>query len=76
MVALIESQIADYLYDYSQEHVPEEYERELQRVSDHVRMLYPEPTVWTSHPVIARTEAGERVMQALLDPDCNGWGGN
>ena len=75
MVALIESQISDYLYDYSQEHTPAEYERELQRVSENVRMLYLEPTVWTSHPVIARTEEGERVMQALLDPDLQrlGW---
>ena len=75
MVALIESQISDYLYAYSQEHTPEEYERELQRISEHVRMLYPEPTVWTSHPVIARTEAGELMMKALLDPDLQqlGW---
>lgn len=75
MVALIESQIAEYLNDFQAKHTPAEYEQELQRVKDNVRMLYPEPTVWTSHPVIARTEAGERVMQALLDPELQqlGW---
>jgi hypothetical protein len=75
LVALIESQISEYLYDFAQKHTPAEYALELQRVSDHVRMLYPEPTVWTSHPVIARTAEGERVLQALLDPELQqlGW---
>ena len=58
MVALIESQISDYLYEYSQNHTQQEYDKEMKRVRDHVRMLYPEPTVWTSHPVVARTELG------------------
>jgi hypothetical protein len=69
MVALIESQISDYLYEYSQNHTQQEYALELQRVRDHVRMLYPEPTVWTSHPVVARTELGAKLMQALHDDE-------
>ncbi len=38
-------------------------------------MLYPSPTVWTSHPIIARTELGERLMEAMLDPELQtlGW---
>lgn len=75
MVALIESQIAEYLNDFQAKHTQAEYEQELQHVRDRVRMLYPEPTVWTSHPVIARTANGERLMQALLDPELQrlGW---
>lgn len=33
-----------------------------------VRVLYPEPTVWSSHPFIARTSKGKRLMEALKDP--------
>jgi hypothetical protein len=75
LVALYESQIADYLYEYAQTHTPEEYQQQRQQVAQDVRMLYPEPTVWTTHPVIARTEAGERVMAALLDRELQqlGW---
>lgn len=75
LVALYESQIADYLYEYSQTHTAAEYQEQLQQVATSVRMLYPEPTVWTTHPVIARTEAGKRVMAALLDPELQqlGW---
>ena len=66
LVALIESQLTDYLIDH-----PEDKDL----IRDKVRMLYPEPTVWTSHPVIARTENGEKLMQALLDPELQqlGW---
>lgn len=75
MVALIESQISEYLYDYKQSNTTIQYQAQLQAISDNVRMIYPEPTVWTSHPVIARTELGERVMEALLDPELQrlGW---
>jgi hypothetical protein len=60
MVALIESQLAEYLIVH-----PDDADL----IRANVRMLYPEPTVWTSHPVIARTEAGKQMMQALLDSD-------
>lgn len=34
-----------------------------------LRVLYPEPTVWASHPVIALTANGEKLMNALQDPE-------
>ncbi len=46
-----------------------------QYIRDNVRTLYPSPTVWSSHPMLALTEAGERLIQALRDPDVQriGW---
>lgn len=38
-------------------------------ILDQVRIVYPRPTVWSSHPVIALTENGERVMEALQDEE-------
>jgi len=32
-----------------------------------VHILYPEPTVWASHPIIALTANGRRLMDALAD---------
>lgn len=32
-----------------------------------IRILYPEPTVWSSHPVIALTPNGKRLIEALKD---------
>lgn len=39
------------------------------QVQANIRMLYPEPTVWASHPFLARTTNGERLMNALKDPE-------
>ncbi len=66
MVALLESQIADYLYANPDD---------AGVVADLVRMLYPSPTVWTAHPIIARSELGEQLMEAMLDPELQqlGW---
>ena len=33
-----------------------------------VAVLYPEPTVWASHPIIALTASGRRLLDALADP--------
>lgn len=33
------------------------------------RTLYPAPTMWSSHPLIARTAAGKRLLEAMKDPD-------
>jgi len=38
-----------------------------QGVVDQVRILYPQPTVWASHPFIALTGNGRRLMEALQD---------
>lgn len=44
---------------------PEGYEQ----VSDRVRILYPEPTIWNSHCLLTLTENGNRYLKALEDPD-------
>ena len=38
-------------------------------IQNTVRIAYPVPTVYSSHPLIALTENGERLMEALQDPD-------
>jgi hypothetical protein len=42
---------------------------ELKRRKEPVRMLYPKPTVWSSHPLIAINENGRRLIAALQDKD-------
>jgi Bacterial extracellular solute-binding protein len=39
-----------------------------QQIKDQVRVLYPQPTVWSSHPLIARTANGAKLLDALKDP--------
>jgi len=34
-----------------------------------VRTLYPKPTVWSNHPVIALTDNGVKLVEALKDPE-------
>lgn len=34
-----------------------------------LRVLYPKPTVWSSHPVLALTENGRKLITALQDPE-------
>jgi hypothetical protein len=38
------------------------------QLKDRVRILYPRPTVWSSHPLIARDDNGARLLEALKDP--------
>jgi hypothetical protein len=38
-------------------------------IQDNIRIAYPVPTVYSSHPLIALTDEGERLMEALQDPD-------
>lgn len=38
-------------------------------LSGKLRILYPVPTVWSAHPLIALTPTGERLLAALLDPE-------
>ena len=38
-------------------------------VKDQVAVLYPEPTVWSSHPLIALNEKGARLIEAMQDPE-------
>lgn len=38
-------------------------------IRDKIRVIYPEPTIFASHPLISLTEACDRLVEALLDPD-------
>ena len=38
-------------------------------VKDQVAVLYPEPTVWSSHPLIALNENGAKLIEAMQDPE-------
>ncbi len=38
-------------------------------IENEFRMLYPMPTMWSSHPFVARSNAGKRLLEALKDPD-------
>ena len=37
-----------------------------------IRVIYPEPTIFASHPLIALTPACDRLTEALLDPEMQG----
>ena len=37
--------------------------------ADSLRVLYPEPTVWSDHPIIALDEGGRRFLEAMRDPE-------
>lgn len=36
-------------------------------IQDQIRIIYPQPTVYSAHPLIALTDNGERLMDALKD---------
>lgn len=38
-------------------------------IRDKLRLLYPVPTVWANHPMIALSEPGRRLIDAMKDPD-------
>jgi hypothetical protein len=42
---------------------------ELDLIRSEIRLLYPRPTVWSSHPMIALTANGERLIEALKDEE-------
>ena len=60
LVALLESQIIES---------PSENPDMVDQVSNEIRMLYPEPTVWLTHPMIVLTDEGGQLAEAMLDPD-------
>lgn len=39
------------------------------QILSRIRVLYPEPTVWSSHPMIALTDTGATLLNALEDPE-------
>ena len=60
IIAGYESQLIEYASIH-----PEEYEK----IKDDIVMLYPSPTVWSSHILIALDEKGQDFLDALLDGD-------
>ena len=60
VIAGYESQLLEFAVEN-----PEEYEQ----IRDDIVMIYPSPTVWSTHIYIALDEAGERGMEALLDEE-------
>lgn len=38
-------------------------------IKSHIRILYPEPTVWSAHPLIIQSDKTEALRKALLDPE-------
>jgi hypothetical protein len=60
MLVGYESQVSEFLVSYPT------YRDQVVR---EVRLLYPQPTIWATHPLIARTDHGELLLNALKDPD-------
>ncbi|GGH11954.1 hypothetical protein [Paenibacillus segetis] len=40
-----------------------------EQVKDRMRVLYPVPTVWSSHPLIALSDNGKKLIEALKDKE-------
>lgn len=55
-----ESQIVELTFDR-----PADFEA----IKREMRILYPRPTTWSSHPMICLTSAGTRLAEALKDPE-------
>ena len=60
IIAGYESQLIEYAALY-----PDEYDR----IQDDVVMLYPAPTVWSAHVMIALDENGQILLNAMQDED-------
>lgn len=60
MVAGYENQMIEFA---------QENPSEWNTVKDNVAVLYPQPTVWSAHPLIALNEKGARLIEALKDPE-------
>jgi hypothetical protein len=53
-----------HLVEYSLEN-----RRSLAMIQERTRILYPQPTMWSGHPLIAVNDQAKRLSEALLDPD-------
>jgi len=60
MVVGYENQIIEFI-------VASPDKREL--IQDQVCVLYPEPTLWSSHPIISLSDKGDVLIDAMLDPE-------
>jgi hypothetical protein len=68
IIAAYESNLIEYCLQNSSD-------SSQQFIRANVRTLYPRPTVWSSHPMLALTDAGQRLIEALRDPEVQrlGW---
>jgi len=61
MIVAYENQLTEYTLQHP------DYRTQIQQ---QIRILYPQPTVWSDHPFIALTDNGARLLNALQsDPD-------
>lgn len=60
IIAAYENQLLEFAVEN-----PEDWEQ----LKDDIVMIYPTPTVWSSHIYIAMDEAGTAGIDALLDPE-------
>ncbi|MGN0376451.1 MAG: hypothetical protein ACI4ED_02335 [Suilimivivens sp.] len=60
IIAGYESQLLEYAYEK-----PEEYEK----IKDDIIIIYPSPTVWSTHIYIALDEEGKKGIEALSDEE-------
>ncbi|MCK6579857.1 MAG: substrate-binding domain-containing protein [Anaerolineae bacterium] len=44
-----------------------QHREQMDAVLSQIHIIYPTPTVWSSHPLIARTDAGRKLLEALRD---------
>jgi hypothetical protein len=58
MIANYESLLVEFYNAHPESH---------EVIKDNIRALIPEPTVWSEHPLIALTESGQALMEALQD---------
>ncbi|MBI2566683.1 MAG: hypothetical protein HYV63_06590 [Candidatus Schekmanbacteria bacterium] len=60
IIAGYESQLVEFFIDH------QEFRQTLR---EKIRILYPKPTVWSEHPLIAMTGRGKKLIEALKDPE-------
>lgn len=60
MVVGYENQIVEFMLAHPESR---------QAIQSSVCILYPQPTVWSSHPVIALNDKGKKLIEALSDPE-------
>lgn len=60
LVVGYENQLTEYVV---------EHRDQAAAIAERIRVLYPVPTVWASHPLIALDATGVRLVEALRDPE-------
>ncbi|THB81461.1 MAG: hypothetical protein D3926_01865 [Desulfobacteraceae bacterium] len=57
-----ENQLIEYAIQNSDDYT-------IEFLKKNIRTLYPQPTVWSSHPLITVNDKGQRLIDALKDPE-------